>query len=297
MTNRSATDHPMPRLQNPLTGALYAIGAFGLYAAYDISVKFLGLGYSAFQIIFFAGLMALPLVLLFAVLDPDQGSLRPVRPRLLMLRVVVVVFNGIIGPYAFANLPLAQCYAIFFTMPIFITLLAVPVLGERIDMTRGAAVVAGLIGVIIALDPGAAPLQIAHLAAIAGAMTGATNYVLLRKTGGTERTIVLILYPMLAQLVVLALVLPFVYKPMPLGDLAVTAFMGAVLVGGGIMIIAAYRRARAIIVAPMQYSQIIWGTLMGAVLFDERLSWATGFGAGLIILAGVVILARQAPAP
>jgi S-adenosylmethionine uptake transporter len=283
----------MTRPQNPLAGALLGLGAFGLYAAYDISVKFLGGGYSAFQIIFFAGLMALPLVMIFAVIDPDQGSLRPVQPGLLAFRVVIVVFNGIIGPYAFANLPLAQCYAIFFTMPIFIALLAVPILGEKIDLVRGIAVVTGLVGVFIALDPSAEPLQIAHLAAIAGAMSGALNYVLLRKTGGTERTLVLMLYPMLAQLLVLSAIVPFVYVPMSLPDLAITAFMGAVLVAGSVMIIAAYRRARAIIVAPMQYSQIIWGTLMGLVLFNERLTWTTAIGTALIILAGVVIVARQ----
>jgi S-adenosylmethionine uptake transporter len=279
--------------QNPLTGALFAIAAFGLYSGYDISVKFLGGGYSAFQIIFFAGLLALPLVMVFAMADKDQGSLRPVRPGLLAFRVVVVVFNGIIGPYAFANLPLAQCYAIFFTMPIFITLLAVPMLGEKIDLVRGMAVVLGLVGVIIALDPAAAPLQIAHLAAILGAMSGALNYVLLRKTGGTERTIVLMLYPMIAQTLVLALIVPFHYQPMPLADLAVTAFMGATLVAGSILIIAAYRRARAIIIAPMQYSQIFWATLFGILLFDETISLPTLIGTALIILAGVIIVAGQ----
>jgi len=283
----------MSRPQNPLTGALFGLAAFGLYAGYDISVKFLGAGYSAFQIIFFAGLLGLPLMMVFAMVDKDQGSLRPVQPRLLAFRVVVVVFNGIIGPYAFANLPLAQCYAIFFTMPIFITLLAVPMLGEKIDMVRGMAVVLGLIGVIIALDPGATPLQIAHLAAILGAMSGALNYVLLRKTGGTERTIVLMLYPMIAQTLVLALIVPFHYQPMPLADLAVTGFMGATLVAGSILIIAAYRRARAIIVAPMQYSQIFWGTLFGILLFDEAISLPTMIGTALIVLAGVIVVARQ----
>lgn len=283
----------MSRPQNPLTGALFALAAFALYSGYDISIKFLGAGYSSFQIIFFAGLLALPWVIIFAIADKDQGSLRPVRPGLLACRVVVVVFNGISGAYAFANLPLAQCVAIFFTMPIFITLLAVPMLGERIDLLRGMAVVSGLIGVIVALDPSTAPLQIAHLAAILGAIAGALNYVLLRKTGGSERTIVLMLYPIITQTLVLALIVPYQYQPMPLADLAVTGFMGAMLVLGSILIIAAYRRARAIIVAPMQYSQIFWATLFGILLFDEAITLPTVIGTVLIIVAGVIIVARQ----
>ena len=89
------------------------------------------------------------MVMVFAVADKDQGSLRPVRPGLLAFRMVVVVFNGIIGSCAFANLPLAQCYAIFLTMPILIALLAIPMLGEKIDFVRGVAVLLGLGGVAI----------------------------------------------------------------------------------------------------------------------------------------------------
>lgn len=282
----------MTRPQNTLAGAFFGLGAFGLYSCYDISVKFLGGGYSAFQIIFFAGLAALPLVMLFAIIDKDQGSLRPNQPRLLALRVAIVAFNGIIGPYAFANLPLAQCYAIFFTMPIFITLLAVPMLGEKIDLVRGTAVILGLVGVIIALDPGTTAFEIAHLAAIAGSASGALNYVLLRKTGGSERTVVLMIYPMLAQQIILCPILPFVYRPMPFADLAVTAMMGVTLVGGSILIIAAYRAARAIVVAPMQFSQVIWGSIMGAILFHEKMSAATAVGTALIIASGLVIVTR-----
>ncbi len=287
----------MSRAQNPVVGALLGLGAFGLYAAYDISMKFLGGGYSAIQILFFSGLMALPLTLAYALADPAHGTLRPARPGLMAVRVVIVVFNGIVGAYAFANLPLAQCYAIFFTMPIFIALLAVPVLGERIDLPRGLAVILGLVGVVIALDPGDEPLRIAHLSALMGAVSGAMNYVLLRKSGAVERTSVLMLYPMLAQLVVVAALLPLVYIPMPLADLVVTGFMGVVLVAGSLLIIGAYRRARAIIVAPMQYSQILWATIFGALLFGERPSAATALGMAMIILSGLVIVARRDPAP
>jgi S-adenosylmethionine uptake transporter len=282
----------MPQTSN-LHGALLGLLAMGLFACSDITIKFLGSGYNPFQIIFFAGLMTFPLIAGLAMADTATGNLRPNKPRLMALRCGLVLLNGICGTYAFVSLPLAQAYAIFFMMPIFITLLAVPVLGEKIDLARGMAVVAGLVGVVIALDPGTAALQWGHLLALAGAMLGAGNYIIIRKTGVDERVTVLMLYPLVVQMIVAAAVLPMVYQPMPFGDLALTALMATVSFLGYLLIIAAYRRAPGIVVAPMQYSQIIWAAIMGVMLFDEHMSARTVVGTAVIIMAGIVIVTRQ----
>ncbi len=276
-----------------LKGAALGLAAMGLFACADVTIKFLGAGYNPFQIIFFAGLMSVPLVAGMAMVDASAASLRPVRPGLMALRCVVVVLNGVFGTYAFATLPLAQCYAIFFTMPIFITLLSALLLGERIDAARGAAVVVGLVGVVVALDPGGSVLQWGHAAALAGAVVGAGNYVIIRMSGGQERTVVMILYPIMLQLAVAAVVLPLVYVPMGGRDLALTGFMAAVTFAGYLLIIEAYRRAPGIVVAPMQYSQILWAAVLGSLLFGEVMTGRTILGVGLIMAAGVVIVARQ----
>lgn len=276
-----------------LTGAALSLGGFGLFAGVDVSVKVLGGAYNPFQIIFFVSLMTLPVAIVYAMAERAEASLRPRRPGLMALRAGLVVVNGICGTYAFSVLPLAQCYAIFFTMPIFIALLAVPVLKERIDLLRGLAVGVGLLGVVVALEPGRAPLQAGHLAALAGSVAGAANYVLIRLTGGVERVAVLQLYPLLAQLAVAAAVLPFVHVPMAGRDLALAGAMGVASFAGYLLVIAAYRRAPVIVVAPMQYSQILWGALWGALLFDEAISRQTLLGTVLIIVAGALIVARR----
>lgn len=178
-------------------------------------------------------------------------------------------------------------------MPLFISVLAVPILGEKIDLVRGIAVIAGLIGVIVALEPGAAELQWGHLAATLAAMVGAINYLVIRMTGGVERAIVLQVYPLLSQFAVAGAVLPFVYQPMPGADVGLMFLMGLAGFLGYLLIIAAYRLAPAIVVAPMQYSQIIWAAIFGALLFDETMSGSAILGTALIIAAGIVIVARQ----
>jgi S-adenosylmethionine uptake transporter len=209
------------------------------------------------------------------------------------LRCAGTVVNFIAGVSAFTMLPLAEAYVIFFTMPLFIALLAVPVLGERFDPVRGIAVLIGLAGVVVALDPVATPLGIGHALALTGALVGAMNYVLIRKTGAVENTAVMLLWPQLVLFVVVAAAMPWVYRPMPAADIGISALMAGVLMIGMVAVVEAYRRAAAIIVAPMQYSQILWAAIFGSLLFDEAIGPRTLTGSLLIALAGIIVVARQ----
>ena len=278
-----------------VTGALCALAAFGLYALNDITVKYLGTDYSPVQILFFSGMAGFPLVVLQMMADKKGGSLRPVLPGWTAVRMVIVAFNGLLVSYTFATLPLSQSYAIFFMMPLFICLLAVPMLGEKLDLPRGLAVLAGLIGVLVVLRPGGEPLQWAHLTALLGAGFGALYYIILRRTGGVERMAVILLYPMMAQVIVVAALLPFFYQPMSALHLGLTGLMALEAFAGTLLIVVAYRLAPAVVVAPMQYVQIIWATIFGVILFDEHLDLMTALGIAIIIAAGLFILLRASP--
>ena len=105
---------------------------------------------------------------------------------------------------------------------------------------------------VIALDPQGTRLQRGHVAALITALLGAANHLIIRMTDGIDRVMVLQIYPFLALLLVAGPVLPFVYVPMPAADLGLTAAMGLTGFLGYLLIIAAYQRAPAIVVAPMQ---------------------------------------------
>lgn len=283
-----------------LRGAIFSVLGFSLYSLNDITIKFLGGHYSPVQILFFSGMAGFPLVILHMMSEREGGSLRPVYWKWTVARMVIVIFNGLLVSYAFANLPLSQAYAIFFMMPLFICVLAVPMLGEPIDLARGLAVVAGLIGVIVVLRPGVMVLNWAHLSALCGASLGALYYVILRKTGGQERMAVIMLYPMMAQVITVAALLPLVYQPMPLAHIGLTALMALEGFVGTLFVVWAYRCAPAVVVAPMQYAQIIVATLFGTLYFGEPMDAYTITGIAIIILAGLYILTRpsgQSPVP
>ena len=280
-------------LPSKVTGAGLGLLGFVAYSGYDASAKLLGGSYHPLQIIAAAGLLTMPLLLVYALLDRGEGSLRPVQPGLMALRSVGTIVNFICGVTAFTLLPLAEAYVIFFTMPLFIAVLAVPVLGERLDPVRGFAVLLGLGGVFIALDPAATPLGLGHLLALTGSLVGAMNYVLIRKTGAIERTAVMLIWPQIALFAVVAATMPFVYRPMSARDLGIAALMACAVMVGMLAILAAYRRAPAIVVAPMQYSQILWAAVLGAALFNEEMGRGTVLGSILIAAAGLIVVARQ----
>ena len=104
----------------------------------------------------------------------------------------------------------------------------------------------------------------------------------------------MILYPMLTNLVLTAMVLPFVYVAVPIADLGGLAVVSALVLLAMGLLIAAYTRGDAIIVAPMQYSQIIWATLFGVLWFNEFPEWQTYVGTAIIALSGIYILKREA---
>jgi S-adenosylmethionine uptake transporter len=283
----------MPVVRSNLRGALYALLAFAIFATHDVVVKFLGSQYSPVQIIFFSVMLGLPLVTVMLLTDRTDGNLLPKHPWWTAVRTVSSVITGVSAFFAFSALPLAQTYAILFATPLLITLLAIPVLGEKVGIRRGLAIVVGMAGVLIVLRPGGADLNLGHAAALTAAVFSSLASVIVRKIGQDERSVVLLLYPMMANFVVMGCALPFVYRPMPvehLGMLGIIASFGFVAM---LLVIAAYRSAEAVIVAPMQYSQMIWAAIYGFLIFGEAPDGMTLLGAAVIISSGIYIVLRE----
>jgi len=276
-----------------LKGVLLALAAFAIFATHDVVIKTLGASYSPFQLIFFSVLLSFPLITFMLMRDPTHGHLRPVHPWWITLRTGAGVVGGVCAYYAFTVLPLAQTYAILFASPLLITVLSIPILGEKVRLRRWMAVVVGLIGVMVVLRPGSATLGLGHFAAMLSAISGALASIIVRKIGREERSVVMLLYPMTANFVIMACAMPFVYVPMEIQDLGLVGVVSLLGFVAGLCLIAAYNNGEAAIVAPMQYSQIIWASGFGYFLFGETLDTQTLFGAGIIILSGLYIVVRE----
>lgn len=225
--------------------------------------------------------------------DSVSGTLIPVHPWWLTLRTVAAVITGVCAYYAFSVLPLAETHAILFASPLIITVLAIPILGETVRIRRWMAVLVGLCGVMVVLRPGATDLTLGHIAAVVAAVGGSVASIVVRKVAAEERPMVLLLYPMMANFVIMACMLPLVYVPMPIEHLGLMGLVAALAWAASRMMITAYRDGEAAIIAPMQYSQIIWAAIYGFWFFDNTIDLPTGIGAGIIIASGLYIVLRE----
>ena len=279
--------------KNNLHASLMALAAFGLFSTHDVLIKILGSSYATFQILFFSVLLSFPLVMLMLMRDSAPGTLMPVHPWWTALRTGAVVMTASSAFYAFSALPLTQVYAIIFTAPLLITVLSIPVLGEKVGWHRWGAIILGLIGVFVVLQPGSAELGLGHLAALLAAIGSATASVIVRKIGKDERDAVLLLSPMMANFILMAIAMPFTYVPMPVEHIGWIGVMSVLAFAAGLLMIVAYKNGDATIVAPMQYSQILWAALFGSLFFAESPTIETWVGAGIINVSGLYILLRE----
>lgn len=277
-------------------GALLALLAFAIFATHDVVVKVVGGLYTPFQVVFFSVLFSFPLATVMLMRDAKPGTLLPAHPWWMALRTGAAVISGVCAFYAFSVLPLAQTYAILFAAPLLITVLAIPLLGEVVRLRRWLAVIVGLAGVLVVLRPGQTEMSLGHLAALTSAICGALGSIIVRKIGPDERSVVMMLYPMMANFVLMACALPFVYQPMPIEHLGMIGIIAAFSWIANLLVISAYQQGEAAIIAPMQYSQIIWATIFGLAFFGETLDRSTILGAGIIIASGVYIVLRESRA-
>lgn len=283
-------------MREPLPGILFALMGFALFSLHDVVVKSLGGSYAPVQVIFFSVLFSFPIASVMLMRDATEGTLRPVHPWWVAARTAAAVIGTMSAFYAFTVLPLAEVYAILFAAPLLITLLAIPILGEKVRLQRGLAVITGLAGILVVLQPGQADLTPGHLAALTAAICGAFASVVVRRIGAVERSVVLLLYPLVANFVIMGAAIPFVYQPMPVQDLGRVALTALLAFAAMNCMIYAYRHAEAALIAPMQYSQILWALFYGALLFQETPSRTTLIGAGIVIASGLYIVFRESRA-
>lgn len=277
-------------------GVLFALLAFALFAGHDVIIKSLGGIYAPFQIVFFSVLFSFPLATGLLMRDAQAATLRPVHPWWIALRTGCAVVATALAFYAFSVLPLADTYAILFAGPLLITVLAIPMLGERIRLRRGIAVVVGLCGVGVVLQPGSSELGPGHLAALGAACLSSVASVIVRRIGREERSVVLLLYPMVANFILMGGLMPFFYQPMPVAHLGGMALIALLAFVAMLCLIQGYKLAEAALVAPMQYSQILWAAFYGLLLFDEVPDRMTMLGSAIIIASGLYIVFRESRA-
>jgi drug/metabolite transporter (DMT)-like permease len=295
-----------------LKGILCLAIGIAVFSIQDVILKLLSGAYPLHQAMFIRSVVALPLLLAVVGLEGGLGSLRSGRPWTLTGRGLLNFVAYTTFYLGLAALPIATGVALFFSAPLFITLLSVAVLRERVGVRRWTAVIVGFLGVIIMMRPGSDIFDWAALLPVLGALAYAFSQIIARRIGETASAGVMTFYSngfFLVTAILLAAVfgsgslaneehrsLAFLLRgwSVPtLTDFLLMAFCGAVAAAGLVLLTQAYRVAPANVVAPFEYTALIWGVLYGWLFWSELPDAWSWVGIATIVLAGLYVLYRE----
>jgi drug/metabolite transporter (DMT)-like permease len=203
-------------------------------------------------------------------------------------------FTGYVcGYYAIGHMPLADFYTLVFTAPLFTTALSALVAGESVDPPRWLAVVVGFAGVLVMVRPGAGLSGLGMLAGLGGSLFYALSVLLVRRLGRREKAVTFGVYGALVMVGGAGLLLPATLAFPDRHDLLLFAVSGVGMGAALRCVFAGFGRTPAAVLAPFQYTQMIWGVLAGLVLFGEQPDGAVALGSLLVAGSGLYILYRE----
>ncbi len=272
-------------------GVLFALGAYALYSCCDAIVKGLGSGLSVYQIAFFTTLFSLgPAIAATPKGESWLTFWKAKNPLLLHMRGVSGVIGNLAIIYAFTTIPLAEAYSIAFLAPIFIVIISIQLLGERVSLPRWVFLGASFVGVLIVVRPGFRELHWGHLLAVGSAICGAVTTTILRRIGQEETRASLIGVATVYILVVNGVLMAVTGD---MREISWQSWVGLLTIGGvggtaNLLFIAAMRKVAASTVAPIQYSQLFWALVFGAVFYHEYPAAIAYLGLAVLVVAGIL---------
>lgn len=278
-------------------GVVIAFLAYACFSLADALIKGLGPALSVFEVAFFTtGFSIVPAIIANRG-ERWRDMFRMAHPYLLQLRCLTAIGGTACVMYAFTHIAFAEVYAIAFTTPVLVTMLSVIALKEKVSGLRWVLLAIGFCGVLLVIRPGMRAVELGHVAALGGACLGAVTTVILRHIAPGEKRVslvgVVVVYSMTfngVMMLVAGFVVPSLVQ---LGVFVLIGTLGGI---GGLLLISATRKSPANLVAPVQYSQLLWAIVFGAVFFGEFPDWIAVVGLIVVVGAGLLnVLAENRP--
>ncbi len=282
-----------PRRTDSLRGiALMAAGMF-LFSGVDAMAKFLTDSLHPVQIVWCRQLgLLLGVMILIAI--RGRSVLHSAHPRLQIGRGVLAACSATLFIVGVSYVPLADAVAITFVAPFMVTIMGALILREPVGIRRWTAVTIGFVGTLIVMRPGMGVIHPAAGLIVLAAAAFALRQVLSRMLAGDDRTQTTVAYTAIVSWTILSVPLPFFWQ-MPATGLEIALLVGMAVVAAvaETLVIMALDAAQAVVVAPVHYSLILWGTLYGFFIFGQLPDGWTWLGAAIIVASGIYTLNRE----
>ena len=281
---------PSPNPAAPGLGvAFYLLGVF-FFALNDAMGKWLVADYSVGQLMMLrsvgAGLVLAPMIASMRVNLFDVG-----QAPLQGLRILCMAADTFSFYWATRTMPLADVMTFYMASPLIVTALSAPLLGERVERFRWIAVAIGFVGVVIALRPSPQMFSWASPIALFGATMFAVGQTVTRKLRRTH-WLPLVAWQFLGAGVIGVATIPLAWRTPSGFDLLLMFLVGAVSMACFVFITRALAMTRAAVLAPLQYSSILWASLMGWIVWRDTPTWPIVLGNAIIIGSGLFVAAH-----
>ncbi|TKT71394.1 DMT family transporter [Afipia massiliensis] len=275
-----------------LSGILFMLAAITIFSLVNVFSKMMVTAYPPAQLFFIRGFAAIATLLPFLARDNFAAVRNVPRPGLQVLRMALSVADGMLFFTAIKYIPLADATTCYLAAPIFVTAFSAIFLREHVGWRRWTAVVVGFIGVLIALRPTGAAISWPALIALAGCLCQSVFMIVTRYVRGTSNFF-LAMTQVVGSFVFGGIVSAFIFLP------PTWLIVGLLLVSGTVNVVAVLCLNRSLIlapasvVAPFQYTMIVWAIVLGFLAFGDVPSPNTMIGAAIVASAGIYIFLRE----
>ena len=278
-------------------GILLMLLTMVFFVAADAIAKYLTRSYPVIEVTWGRFVFHLTLLLPFLVGRRNLTVFRTNRLRLQLARSLLQIGSTVLYFSAIALLPLATATVIAFAQPLLLTVFSVPLLGEKVGLRRWSAVLIGFVGVLIIVRPGGgAALGVSHwamLLPLATAAVSAFYQIATRLVASHDRVETSLFFTAVSGAIVASIAVPFVWRTPDLEGWTLMLATGVLAGAGHYCIINAFKRAPASVLAPFSFTQLIWATALGYLIFGDLPDGATLLGALVIIGSGLYVFYRE----
>jgi drug/metabolite transporter (DMT)-like permease len=280
-------------IETPTIGIGLGVLAYGLFSMHDATIKWLVAELPVWQVLFFRSLI---IVIFCAGIGRTKLLARAIATPLklsLALRGAITLIAWLCYYTAARSLPLAQLLSLYFASPLAVTVLAGPLLGERVTRARWAGVLVGFAGIVMATDPLDVRLSLPTVLVLIAAALWGYGIILMRRIARRESSMLQMLYVNGIFLLFTSVASAFTWQTPTLSELALLLAIGVI---GGLAQFTLFEGCRhtpASVMATVEYTALLWAFILGYVIWGDIPVPAVFIGAGLILLAGLLLVLTE----